>query len=289
MDKTVLVIGATGTLGEPVARHLKEDGFRVRVMTRDSNKARGIFGETFDIVVGDVMDAGSLEEPLDGCFGVHISTAPPENEQMKVNNVVAAASKKGLRRITYVSWPNATEENAWFPPAKQKLLAEEVIRESGIPYTIFCPTTAMENIPMFVQGNRAAVIGKQARPYHWLAADDFGRMVSASYGLEETANKRLFIYGPEAVLTHEAVRQYCSMFRPEITTISTMPYWLVKIMATIMRSKEMKFGSSLLAFCEKVDEGGDPTEANRILGAPKTTLDEWLKQRQAKLGMPSVG
>jgi len=75
MDKTVLVIGATGTLGEPVARHLKEDGFRVRVMTRDSNKAQGMFDETFDIVVGDVMDAGSLEELLDGCFGVHISTA----------------------------------------------------------------------------------------------------------------------------------------------------------------------------------------------------------------------
>lgn len=289
MDKTVLVIGATGTLGEPVARYLKEHGFRARVMTRDSDKARGIFDETFHIVVGDVMDASSLEEPLDGCFGVHVSTAPPENEQIKVKNIVAAASKKGLRRITYVSWPNATEENAWFPPAKQKLLAEEVIRGSGIPYTIFCPTTAMENIPMFIQGNRAAVIGKQARPYHWLAADDFGRMVSASYGLEETANKRLFIYGPEAVLTHEAVRRYCSMFRPEITTTSTMPYWLVKIMATIMRSKEMKFGSSLLAFCEKVDEGGDPTEANRILGAPKTTLDEWLKQRKVKLGMPSVG
>ena len=289
MDKTVLVIGATGTLGEPVARYLKEHGFRARVMTRDSDKARGIFDETFHIVVGDVMDASSLEEPLDGCFGVHVSTAPPENEQIKMKNIVAAASKKGLRRITYVSWPNATEENAWFPPAKQKLLAEEVIRGSGIPYTIFCPTTAMENIPMFIQGNRAAVIGKQARPYHWLAADDFGRMVSASYGLEETANKRLFIYGPEAVLTHEAVRRYCSMFRPEITTTSTMPYWLVKIMATIMRSKEMKFGSSLLAFCEKVDEGGDPTEANRILGAPKTTLDEWLKQRKVKLGMPSVG
>ena len=283
MDKTILVIGATGTLGEPVARHLKEDGFRVRVMTRDSNKARRIFDDSFEIVVGDVMDASSLEEPFDGCFGVHISTAPPENEQVKVQNILAAASKKGLWRITYVSWPNACEENAWFSPAKQKLLAEEVIRESGIPYTIFCPTTAMENIPMFVQGNRAAVIGKQARPYHWLAADDFGRMVSASYGLEETANKRLFIYGPEAVLTHEAVREYCLMFRPEITTISTMPYWLVKIMATIMRSKEMKFGSRLLAFCEEVDEGGDPTEANRILGAPKTTLDEWLKQRKSKL------
>lgn len=288
MGKTILVIGATGTFGEPVARHLKEDGFRVRVMTRDSNKARGIFDETFDIVVGDVMDAGSLEEPLDGCFGVHITTAPPENEQMKVTNVVAAASKKGLRRITYVSWPNASEENTWFPPVKEKLIAEEVIRESGIPYTIFCPTAAMENIPMFVQGNKAIVIGKQTRPYHWLAADDFGRVVSASYRLKETANKRLSIYGPEAVLTHEAVRRYCSVFHPEITKISTMPYWLVNLMATIMRSKEMKFGSRLLAFCEKVDEGGDPAEANRILGAPKTTLDEWLKQRKEKLGASTV-
>lgn len=289
MDKTILVIGATGTMGEPVARRLKKDGFRVRVMTRDSNKAQEIFGETFDIAVGDIMDASSLEEPLYGCYGVHISTAPPEKEQMKVNNVVSIALKKELQRITYVSWPNATEDNAWFPPVKEKLLAEEVIRESGIPYTIFCPTTAMENIPMFVQGNRAAVIGKQARPYHWLAADDFGRTVSASYGLEETANKRLFIYGPESILTHEAVRRYCSLFHPEITKISTMPYWLVKIMATMMRSKEMKFGSSLLAFCEKVGEGGDPAEANHILGAPKTTLDEWLKQRKVKSGAPSVG
>jgi uncharacterized protein YbjT (DUF2867 family) len=288
MGKAILVIGATGTMGEPVARHLKEDGFQVRVMTRDSNKARGIFDETFDIVVGDVMDASSLEEPLDGCFGVHISTAPPENEQTKVRNIVAAASKKRLRRITYVSWPNASGENAWFPPAKQKLLAEEVIRGSGIPYTIFCPTTAMENIPMFVQGNRAVVIGKQTRPYHWLAADDFGKVVSASYGLEETADKRLFIYGPEAVLTHEAVRRYCSMFCPEITKISTMPYGLVNLMATIMRSKEMKFGSRLLVFCEKVDEGGDRTEADRILGAPKTTLDEWLRQMKEKLNASTV-
>jgi uncharacterized protein YbjT (DUF2867 family) len=288
MDKTVLVIGATGRLGEPVAQHLKEDGFRVRVMTRDSNKARGIFGETFDVVVGDIMDAGSLEEPLDGCFGVHISTPyPPENEQMKVNNVIAVASKKGLQRITYVSWTFATEGNLWFPHAKQKFLAEEIIRESGIPYTIFCPTTAMENIPMFVQGNWAAVIGKQAHPYHWFAADDFGRMVSASYGLEETVNKRLCIHGPEAILTHEAVRQYFSIFHPKITKILTLPYWVVRIMVTIIGSKEMKFGSSLWAVLEKVDEG-DSTEANRILGAPKTTLDEWLKQRKVKLGMASV-
>ncbi len=45
----------------------------------------------------------------------------------------------------------------------------------------------------------------------------------------------------------------------------------------------MKFGIKLLAFCEKVGEGGDPSQANRILGAPEITLDEWLKRRKDKL------
>ena len=289
MQKTILVIGATGMLGEPVARRLKEDNFRVRVMTRDINKARKTFDKTFETVVGDVTDSTSLEKALDGCFGVHVSISPPEIDQLGVPNIVSMASKKGLERITYISMDLAFEENAWFPPVKQKLSAEKAIQESGIPYTIFCPTASMEALAMFVSGSRAAVLGKQPNPYHYFAADDLARMVSASYGLEKAVNKKLFIYGPEGILTHEAVRRYCSVFHPQIKKVSTIPYWLANFIATITGNKEMKFGIKLLAFCEKVGEGGDPTEANRILGAPKITLDEWLKRTKDKLCTPSVG
>ncbi len=65
MQKTILVIGATGMLGEPVGRRLKEDNFQVRVMTRDINKARKTFDKAFEIVVGDVTDTTSLEKALD--------------------------------------------------------------------------------------------------------------------------------------------------------------------------------------------------------------------------------
>ena len=64
MEKNVLVTGATGKLGQSVARHLKEDGFQVRVMTRDKDKASKLFDESFEIVVGDVMDPNSLEKAL---------------------------------------------------------------------------------------------------------------------------------------------------------------------------------------------------------------------------------
>lgn len=42
---------------------------------------------------------------------------------------------------------------------------------------------------------------------------------------------------------------------------------------------QLKFFAELMAYFDKVGELGDPTEANRILGAPTTTLDAWIAQR----------
>jgi hypothetical protein len=42
------------------------------------------------------------------------------------------------------------------------------------------------------------------------------------------------------------------------------------------------FCAELMAYFEKVDEMGDPAEANELLGAPTTTLDAWLAQRKAQ-------
>ncbi|MFQ5825045.1 MAG: NmrA family NAD(P)-binding protein [bacterium] len=48
MKKTVLVLGGTGKMGVPVARHLQKDGFPVRIMTRNEEKARKLFDESFE-------------------------------------------------------------------------------------------------------------------------------------------------------------------------------------------------------------------------------------------------
>ena len=287
MDKTILIVGATGMLGEPVARRLKKDGFQVRAMTRDDSRARNTFDESFEIVVGDVRNKDSLKRLIDGCFGIHINLSP-EFEQLGVENIVSVASKGGVERITYISITSAFKENIKFPIIKQKLFAEKTIRESGIPYTIFCPTASMEALQICVRGSRVAILGKQPHPYHFFAADDLGRMVSASYGLEEAVNKRLFVYGPESILMHEALRRYCAVFHPEIKKISTIPYWLANFIATVTGNKEMKLGIGAMVLAEKTGEGGDPTEANRILGEPRITLDKWLEQRKAHLGISTT-
>lgn len=281
MKKRILVIGSTGLLGEPVAIHLKQRGFIVRVMVRDIAKATKRFGTDFEIVKGDISDIGCLEKALESCFGVHINLSG-ELEQIGVENISSVASNLKLQRITYISGTSVAEENIWVPLIKRKFFAEKAIRNCGVGYTIFCPAWFMEVLPKYIRGKRASVFGKQPHPYHFIAADDYARMVAASYEFEQAINKRFIIHGPEGVLFHEAIKRYCDVFHPEIKKVSTMPYWLATIFSTIMVKQEMKAISYWMAAFEKIGEKGDPAEANSVLGAPKITLEDWLELKKSQ-------
>ena len=284
MQKTILVISGTGMLGQPVSRGLKESGFGVRVMTRNLQKARRMFDKAFEIFEGNPTDSNWLWEALDGCYVVHISL-PTEVEQHIAESVAKVAPRHGIERISYISGATVAEEHRWVPIANRKFLAEQAIRESGIPYMIFCPTWVMENLPMFVNQGRAAIFGKQPYPYHWVAAEDIARMVTNAYGLGEAANKRFRVLGPEAIRMHEALRRYCAVFHPDIKQVSSMPFWFVKLLATITNNRELKGAGELLSYFEKVGEqSSNLGDDNCIVGAPKTTLDMWLEKRKAKVG-----
>ena len=110
--KKILVLGATGLLGKPVVRQLVADGFQVRVLARDVEKARPMFAETVEVVPGDVIDLASLENAMTGCDAVHISVGG-EVDQLSAENVVALAPRLGIERITYISGATVAEQNRW--------------------------------------------------------------------------------------------------------------------------------------------------------------------------------
>lgn len=280
MKKTILVIGATGTLGVPVAHFLKNYGYGVRIMTRDLQKAQKVFDNSFERITGDPTDPSCLEKALEGCSGVHISL-PTDVELQAVEAVVKVASTDGVERISYISGATVAEENCWFPMINRKYLAEKAIRESGIRYTIFCPTWIMESLPMFVNQGRAAVLGKQPCPYHWVAVGDIARMIATSYGLAESVNRRFIVHGPEAIRMDEALKRYCAAFHPEIKEVSSMPLWLVKLLAALTNNHGLKGAGELMSYFEKVGEGSNIPELDGVLGAPTNTLDAWLQDKRA--------
>jgi uncharacterized protein YbjT (DUF2867 family) len=282
MKKRILVLGATGMLGKPVARHLNDAGFQVRILARDAAKARKLFDEAFEIEPGDVNDLASLDRAMADCYGVHISVGGAV-DQISADNVAALAPKLGLAHITYVSGSTVCEENGWFPMTAQKLKAETAVIQSEIPYTIFCPTWPMEQLPRFVNNGQATLIGEKPIAWRWFATDDLGRMVANAYQREAALGKRLYVHGPEPFTMKAALTRYCETFHPEINSIDITPIDMARSVADSTGNQMLKFFAELMAYFEKVGEPGDPTEANQILGAPTTTLADWIGQRNEQM------
>lgn len=278
---SIVVIGGTGRLGEPVTRRLRADGYVVRVFTRSPEKARAKFGAECEIVVGDVEDQLSLDVALKGCHGVHINLdggPDPDLERRGVENITRAAVKAGIQRISYLSGATVSEENCWFVGTHAKFHAEAAIRASGVPYSIFKPTFFMESLPSYVRGKRASVIGNQPHVWHWVAAADYARMVSSAYAASAAANKDFYVYGPQPYTLREALQKYCAIVHPE-ATVGNLPLWAASMLARLTRQKELEALLPFFRYTEKIGEKGDPTEANTLLGAPTTTLEQWCESQ----------
>jgi uncharacterized protein YbjT (DUF2867 family) len=268
-------------LGAPVVRQLRADGFTVRLLARDPQKARSMH-EDVEVVPGDVTDLESLEQGMEGCSGVHISVGGPA-DQGSAENVAALAPRLGVGRISYLSGSTVMEENRWFPMVGAKLLAEGAIRGCGVPYTLFCPTWPMEQLPRFIINGRATLWGEHPTPLHWFAADDLGVMVSNAYQRDEAVNKRLYVHGPEGIKFQEALERYRQAFHPEIDPVAPVPIEAASEMAAASGNPMLTFFAEMMAYFDQVGEFGDPAEANRILGAPSTTLDAWIERCRARM------
>ena len=109
-----LVTGATGKVGNAVARALAARGDEVRVLVRDPARAAGVVPPATEAVQGDVTDPASLRPAVEGCdlvfnaMGMPEQWVPDEGVFEQVNargteNVVRAAREAGVRRVVHTS------------------------------------------------------------------------------------------------------------------------------------------------------------------------------------------
>jgi uncharacterized protein YbjT (DUF2867 family) len=282
-DKRILIVGATGMLGQPVAQSLKKFGLIVRVFSRSEDKARKLFGDEFEFASGDIGDIDSLKNALKDCYGVHINLkgGPKPKDYDRIEHkgtaaIVKAASEVGIKRITYLSGATVSKEQCWFAGTKAKYNAEQVIMRSGLDYIIFRASWFMESLPLFIRGNQASVMGKQPHKIHWLAAEDYASMVSKAYLFDEVANKIFYAFGPETYTMKEALEVFCGIINPDIK-VTMVPLGVLSFFAKITFSKQLKEVLPLMRYFDKTGEQGDPSCTDEIFGAPQITLEQWSK------------
>jgi uncharacterized protein YbjT (DUF2867 family) len=270
----VLVVGASGLLAGPVIRKLDEKGFELRLFSRSVKPS--MFVNDYEIVNGDVFNPADLEKAMTGCNAVHISISTTDDVKA-VGAILDTAKKKEIRYVSLISGCTVSEENRWFKFIDDKIRIEQMVMQSGLSWFIFRPTWFFESLGMFVRNGKASVLGKLTESYHWVAADDMGKMVAEAYSAPGAENRAYFVYGPERYSMKEMVEKYCKALHPEIKTIDETPLLPLKIIAFLTRNRKLKFAASLFSYFEKVKEPQVPEAELALLGKPETDFDSWSR------------
>ncbi len=144
----ILIVGGTGFVGGHLIRRLRQAGAPVRAVVRSPNKAQALKDLGVEIVSGDISNKASLEKAAAGVERVvHLVGIIQEAPGVTfrgvhvegTKNLLEAAKKAGVRHFFYQS-ALGTRPGAKSEYHKTKWDAEELVRQSGIPFTILRPS-----------------------------------------------------------------------------------------------------------------------------------------------------
>ncbi|MEY9778076.1 SDR family oxidoreductase [Arthrobacter sp. MW3 TE3886] len=205
-SSTVLIVGATGSIGRHAVAEALRQSYVVRALVRDRARAVRILPDRVDLVTGDLTRPDTLGPAVDGVDAVvftHGSTTSErdvrDNDYTGVANVLKALNGRRTR-IALMTAIGTTRPGVAY--AQWKLRSERLVRASGNPYTIVRPGWFDYNQPgqrtiVMLQGDRRQT-GSPADGV--IARDEIARVLIDSLHVDAANHKTLELiagHGPE--------------------------------------------------------------------------------------------
>ena len=146
MPRLILVTGAAGNTGQAIIRALVGSGASVRALVRRSEQqACASEAGAQQVVVGDMRSPSMMEKAVGGAASVyHIPPNVSPDEVVMGQTVMTAAQVAGVQHFVFHSVLHPQTQA--MPHHWHKLRVEEMLFESGLPFTILQPAAYMQNI-----------------------------------------------------------------------------------------------------------------------------------------------
>jgi len=279
-----LLIGGTGMLGRPVARRLAREGFVVRALVRDRDRARSILPAECELAAGDVLDEASLAEAMAGANAVYVNLAAPRNpkrrdvEREGVPRIIAAARAAGVEHLLKISFMGVPAASELWWQVRHKAASEQAIIDSGIDHTIFHPTWFMESLALFRVGRRLVLPRMPPEPLWWITGDDFARQVAAALTTDGARNRCFVVQGPEPLTFDAAARRLAAAWPERLggpLKVSSIPAWVIASMAPLVA--DARYMLDLLRVTFETNTAFEAKETWDDLGTPTMTVEDYAR------------
>lgn len=281
---TILVTGATGTIGHNVIEQLVRRGAPVRALVR--NPAKADFPAEVTVVQGDLMDPDSLRTAFTGVSALFLLNAVTPDEFTQALIALNVAREAGIERVVYLSVIHS-DVYVNVPHFAGKFGVERMIEQMGFSATILRPAYFMNNeltikdaiaaygvYPMPIGAKGLAMI--DPRDIGEIAAIELIHRANATQPMPLT---RLNLVGPDTLTGTDAAATWsAALGRPiayagddtaafEANLRNFMPGW----MAYDMRLMAERFISDGM-----LPSDGDVARLTALLGRPLRSYRDYV-------------
>ena len=270
---TILVIGATGTLGRQVVRQALKMGYPVKCGVRNVRKATFLREWGAELVYADLKLPETLPDALKGVTVViDAATLRPDDELSTTKEVdligklalIKAAKCAGIERFIFFSIIN-NEKFDYIPLMNLKVSIEKNLKESKIPYTIFQLSGFFQGlisqyaVPILDQQTIWST--RDTAKIAYMDTQDIAKFCLRSLTLPETANNTYILGGSQSWLSSDLVT-LCEKLSGQKAEISFIPLFLLGAIRTLASFSKWSWGvTDRLAFAEVLSQNSNSEEA----------------------------
>jgi uncharacterized protein YbjT (DUF2867 family) len=216
----IAITGGTGFVGRHLSQYLISLGHEPVILARGRDRRHT---PAAPVISADLSNPAFLAEAIRGCdaiahcAGINREIGSQAYRRIHVEgtrNIIAAARITAVPRILLLSFLRA-RPGCGQPYHESKFQAEELIRHSGLDYTILKAgmiygrgdhmldhlSHTLFTLPLF------ATVGWREQPIRPVAIDDVTRIITAALTAGRLSRQTVFVLGPETLLLSEAVRR----------------------------------------------------------------------------------
>ncbi|WP_448601940.1 SDR family oxidoreductase [Thermoleptolyngbya sp.] len=293
---TLLVVGATGTLGRQVVRRALDEGYSVRCLVRSFRRASFLREWGAELVLGDLCEPETLPPAFEGVTAVIDAATARATDSLGVRQVdwqgqvalIRAAKLAGVERFIFFSILDA-EKYPDVPLMEIKHCTEQFLAESGLSYTVLRTAGFMQGLigqyAIPILEKQAVWVTGETSPIAYIDTQDLAKFAVQALKVPETANRTFPVVGSRAWSAYEIIR-LCERLSGQESKVSRMPLELLRAARKIARFFQWGWNQAdRLAFTEVLATGKPLTapmdETYQVFGIdPKelTTLEGYMQE-----------
>jgi uncharacterized protein YbjT (DUF2867 family) len=206
---TILVTGATGTVGRHLVQQLVEMSHPVRALTRNPAKAK--FPSSVEVMGGDLTHPSTLQAALRGVDGLHLITfgADDHTPLQTGAEIVEMAEKAGVKRVTVLR-------------GSEKGTVENALASSALDYTFLQPVEFMSGVldwAKAIREERVVRLGFVHRKTAIVHEADIAAVAAVALTQAGHGGKTYWITGCEVLIPHQMIQTIGTVIHHDIQLI----------------------------------------------------------------------